>query len=537
MEMDVQSYLIGHLGIVAGTFDALNIADVIDQVLPKRGSRNLPHSVIIKAMILNGLGYTGQRLYLFPNFFKTIPTEKLLGKGICPTDLNDDVVGRTLDAIYKYGATELFNEISLHIMKQFSFGPQLLHVDTTNFGVYGKYENDAPDSADSIKITFGHAKDGRMDLKRFVLGMVTNQFGLPLFTEAYSGNKSDKKSLMEMIQKTQQAIDLDDDNFWVADSALYTEENIKLMGTETKWITHMPATVAEAQELLNSNLNMIPGSDPRYAFYATEINYGGVPQRAVVVWSKEMNERNEKTFERRIEKETIEAGKDLKKLMRKKFACIPDADNDLRLWQSSHPHHLLDNVQVVPVMEKAEKKRGRPKKDELLTASYMIQGEIKLNEEALIEARKNLGRFVLASNQVDLDPEVMLNYYKGQQAVERGFRFLKDKSFHVSEVYLKKEERIEALCMIMVLSLLIYSFAEWKLRQELKKTGQTVPNQLNKPTQRPTMRWVFEFFMGVIASVVMDGETIIKTVIHLSDPQTTILELLGSECKKYYVMG
>ena len=143
MEMDVQSYLIGHLGIVAGTFDALNIADVIDQVLPKRGSRNLPHSVIIKAMILNGLGYTGQRLYLFPNFFKTIPTEKLLGKGICPTDLNDDVVGRTLDAIYKHGATELFNEISLHIMKQFSFGPQLLHVDTTNFGVYGKYENDA----------------------------------------------------------------------------------------------------------------------------------------------------------------------------------------------------------------------------------------------------------------------------------------------------------------------------------------------------------------------------------------------------------
>lgn len=129
----------------------------------------------------------------------------------------------------------------------------------------------------------------------------------------------------------------------------------------------------------------------------------------------------------------------------------------------------------MPVMEKVEKKRGRPKKDELLNTSYMIEGEIELNEDALIEARRSLGRFVLASNQVDLDPEVTLNYYKGQQAVERGFRFLKDKSFHVSEVYLKKEERIEALCMIMVLSLLIYSFAEWKLRQELKETEQTIP--------------------------------------------------------------
>jgi transposase len=492
--------------------------------------------VIIKAMILNGLGFTGQRLYMFPNFFMTVPTEKLLGKGILPTDLNDDVIGRTLDAIYKYGATELFNEISLSIMRQFSFGTQRIHVDTTNFGVYGKYENDAPDGTDSIEITFGHAKDGRTDLKRFVLGLVTNQFGLPLFAEAYSGNKSDKKSIMEMIQKTQRAIDLDDKSYWIADSALYTEENIRLMGTDTKWITHIPATVAEAKKLLDSDLIMNPCSDPRYAFFTAEINYGGVPQRAIVVWSEEMKKRNEKTFERKIEKDTIEAEKDLKKLMRKKFACVPDADNDLRLWQAAHPHHQLKNVQFMQVAEKAEKKRGRPKKIEPLNTSYMIESEIELNRDALIEARKNFGRFVLASNQIDLDPEVMLNYYKGQQAVERGFRFLKDKNFHVSEVYLKKEERIEALSMIMVLSLLIYSFAEWKLRQELKETEQTVPSQLKKPTQRPTMRWVFEIFMGVIVSTVMDGITIIKTIVHLSDAQITILELLGGECKKYYGM-
>ena len=94
MDIDVQSYPIGHLGIVAGIFDSLNIAEVIDTALPKKSSRNLPRSVVIKAMILNGLGFTGQRLYLFPNFFMTIPTEKLLGEGITPSDLNDDVVGR-----------------------------------------------------------------------------------------------------------------------------------------------------------------------------------------------------------------------------------------------------------------------------------------------------------------------------------------------------------------------------------------------------------------------------------------------------------
>jgi hypothetical protein len=35
MDMNVQSYLIGHLGIVAGIFDALNIADVMIEFFPR----------------------------------------------------------------------------------------------------------------------------------------------------------------------------------------------------------------------------------------------------------------------------------------------------------------------------------------------------------------------------------------------------------------------------------------------------------------------------------------------------------------------
>jgi transposase len=61
-----------------------------------------------------------------------------------PIDLNDDIVGRTRDAIHKYGSTELFNEITLQVMKQYSLGTQLIHIDTTNFSVNGEYEGYAP---------------------------------------------------------------------------------------------------------------------------------------------------------------------------------------------------------------------------------------------------------------------------------------------------------------------------------------------------------------------------------------------------------
>lgn len=44
----------------------------------------------------------------------------------------------------------------------------------------------------------------------------------------------------------------------------------------------------------------------------------------------------------------------------------------------------------------------------------------------------------------------------------------------------------------MVLCLLVYRLAEHRLREQLTATGQTVPNQLKQPTDRPTTRWMFQ---------------------------------------------
>ncbi len=58
-------------------------------------------------------------------------------------------------------------------------------------------------------------------------------------------------------------------------------------------------------------------------------------------------------------------------------------------------------------------------------------------------------------------PSVMQKWFIWQKQegrfVERGFRFLKDPIFFTSTLFLKKPERIEALLMVMTLSLLIYT--------------------------------------------------------------------------------
>lgn len=530
--MELEMAQLDHFGLVAGVFDQLGISEVIDDRLPKSRHHKLSHSQVLKAMVLNGLGFVGQRLYLFPSFFENLPVDKLLGEGVVASDLNDDVLGRTFDAIYKYDPTDLFNEIVLKVMDRVDFDTKLIHADTTSFGVYGLYEDE--DIGNTIEITLGHPKDGRSDLKQFVLSMVTNQHGLPLFVEAKSGNASDKNTIIDTISKLRRNLTFESSSYYIADSALYTKDNIQKLGDGIKWITRAPATINEAKELLDSDVKMIPCSDSRYSFYSTISNYGGINQKWVLYHSKPMQQRMEKTFEKRIEKDTKAAAASLTKLTARRFACEPDARKEAEIWLQNNKNYKFNKLEFRVQSKRINGKRGRPSKNEELESFCIIDAEIELDKDVIDKERAKLGRFVLASNDLEIDEETMLQNYKGQQSVERGFRFLKDKRFNVAQVYLKKEERIQSLAMIMVLTLMVYSIAEWMLRKRLMETGSSIPNQLKKPTQKPTLKWVFFLFNGVADLKVEIMGAVHRKMMHLTDVLKLILRLMGPECEKYY---
>ena len=135
-------------------------------------------------------------------------------------------------------------------------------------------------------------------------------------------------------------------------------------------------------------------------------------------------------------------------------------------------------------------------------------------------------------DEFSLTADDILTEYKAQQGVERGFRFLKDPLFFASSVFLKSPERIMALAMVMVLCLLVYNLGQRHLRQALKTANETIPNQLGKPTQTPTLRWVFQSFMA-IHLVVLNGQ---QQVLNLNENHRKILRFLGSAAQEYYLL-
>jgi transposase len=94
---------INHLGIIAGIIDELKIVELINQELGIEEQEIVNSGEIVKAIILNGLGFVSQPLYLFPQFFEDKATEHLLGQGIEPEHLNEHKIGRVMDKLYQYG--------------------------------------------------------------------------------------------------------------------------------------------------------------------------------------------------------------------------------------------------------------------------------------------------------------------------------------------------------------------------------------------------------------------------------------------------
>lgn len=157
-----------HLGLVAGMIDSLGFVETIDRLIPSE--RKVSHGIMIKALILNAMGFSQHALYITPQFFERCPVKHLLGTSYEAADFNDDSIGRCLDALFEYGLNKLFVQLANKACENAGIDTKYWHADSTNFSLEGDYEAEAV----GVKINKGFAKDKRFDLKQVTLGLITS---------------------------------------------------------------------------------------------------------------------------------------------------------------------------------------------------------------------------------------------------------------------------------------------------------------------------------------------------------------------------
>ncbi len=523
------------LGLIAAFCHEIGLPQMIDAVIPKYCDHHVSHGDAVLAMILNGLGFHSRTLHMFSDFFKTKPVSTLLAKDIDAHHLTDDVLGRTLDALYEADVSALYQVIAERVVDKLGLTTDAVHLDITSFHVDGKYAQD--EDTNVIQLVKGYSRDHRPELNQVVLELICeNQAGLPIYMQALSGNTNDAKAFAEVTRHHIHCLKAaQNSRYFIADAALYTEESIaSLDKQQQKFITRVPMTIKLAkQALLALEPEQLSSMGNGYSGCWIDSDYGKVSQRWLLVNSEQATKREEITFYKNVEKNIANELKALDKISKIPFAC--DTDATLAFNTFKKQCQLLGFEQTSIIKAPTYSSPGRPKKNEKPTGyQYFIEARPFTDLEKVKLAKLKVGMFILATNDItseDLTMEALLQHYKSQQKVERGFRFLKSPEFLTSSIFLKKPQRIEALLMIMTLSLLVYASLEHKIREQLTQTEAFFPSMVsNKPTTKPTARWVFLKFEG-IDILEINGQ---RFITGLQEHQTRLLKRLGSLYEAVY---
>ncbi len=527
-----------HLGLIAEVIKDLGLIGMIDARLVPDEQEVLTPGEAVAGMILNGLGFSNRPLSLTPQFFANKPLDLLFREGVHAELFNRFKLGRTLEEVSAYGCDLLFSELALAVCGQEGIDQRFNHLDTTSFSLTGDYVPESDEQA--ITITHGYSKDHRPDLKQAVLElMVAQDGGVPLVSKSWDGNTSDTqifqeraKALMATFQHSPTP------RYLVADSKLYNEDNAATLKT-LGFITRIPNTLKLVVQVITQVLRWDTWHrlDDTTRYQRIELCHYGMAQRWLVVSSQGARERAEASITKACQREAEAIDKHLFHLQARRFETPEAAQAALVTLEKAWKYHQVGSSRLIEHKHYASKGRPMPTSP-IQSIAWQMQAQARPAQEQIAYYKECKACFVVGTNIVPSqlsDPEV-IRAYKGQAQAEGGFRFLKDPLFFVSSLFVKKPCRIQGLLMVMTLALLVYSVTQRRLRQHLAHQTETVPNQINQPTERPTLRWVFQLLEGIHRVRVTVQDQVHDLIEGLNEVKIKILRLFGEEvCRLYQI--
>jgi transposase len=238
---------------------------------------------------------------------------------------------------------------------------------------------------------------------------------------------------------------------------------------------------------------------------------------AVVVYSPELETAHQGALDKELKETRKKADRALDALREVNYPTAAEARRAAEHFVAAHaaPGFQLEcSVQKDTVRPKRAT-RGRPKKGEPVEERtvYFIEPELKEDTAAREAAARYHGLFILLTSRTAPTMSAVLTEYRGQHAVESGFRWLKGPA-EVAPIFLHNPWRVEALGFVFTLALQVYTLLQWKLRKRLAEEKQTIPGHNRTPTAKPTTLVLLRLFAQI-------------TRVELSTPSGPQVHLLG----------
>lgn len=525
--LDLQHVRIGSLPVIRKFLTALEVKGILCEALDQPDYAEALESLVMSALLRPDALY---RVGAWANAFE----DGLIRKG-----LSDDMLGRALDRLFKADRASLLTKLILNAMKNFNIDTSQIHNDSTSVSFSGAYE---AHHAKAIQLKRGHSKDHRPDLKQLVYSLsVTRDGAVPVHFKTYDGNQTDDKTHWEIWQSVRGLLGRSD-FLYVADSKLCVAETMRKIDREQgSFVTILPRTRKEVTQFTDDaaasrirwqQIHSQRARKGRLDHFEAAEGLFQMQEGYRVYWyrSSEKKLRDKQDRESRIavaRGQLLHLGEANRRGPKSEVATRKAAENILSRYKVS------DWLRAVVSVEEFERykqtRKGKASQSSLFKRSIAKVVRVSVVDDIEGQTRSAAmdGIFPLVTNK-NLSSLATLKAYKFQPALEKRHSLLKS-VLNVAPVFLKKNDRIEALMFIYFIAQTVASLLERDLRRSMVQHGiETLPLlPEGRPTRTPTASQVLDRFEHRCRHRLFDKGRPVKTFAEpLSPDQAAVLRLL-----------
>lgn len=481
----------GALPVVAGVARRLGLVEAVDRFCPIRSVADYTHGQVVLALVANRLTHP-RPLSSFEGWGEDFAVAETLGIAACK--LNDDRLGRTLDALAER-LPELLNLIGRRAIERFGISIAELHWDLTHLAFTGSYE---AQEEGHPQVRKGRTPEQTI-VRQIRTGLLVSEDGaVPLLGESFDGNREDTTSVepaLARLDALRAALPEQRAPLVVGDSKLLSAANVRAF--ESRGLRFlcphrkdgpMKRRLAVLEEERLEPLAYRPERHkqgaPRYLACEQELALAGSTLRALYVLSLDDQEAARAQRERQLVRAEEEIGK-LNRGVPEKRRTAADVE---RRAQTILERRRVESFIRLVMIEQA----GYP------------QAQIELAPDAISAAEALDGRYCLVSNDRTLSADELFAAYKRQHLVEGRFADFKG-PLAVRPVFLHSNRRVAALVGVISLALLLYGLVERTVRRGLQTLRADERQLLEKRIGRATGRKIFDQLRSLTAVRARDG--------------------------------
>ncbi len=447
----VARYL-GALPVLYALLERLQVRDIINRFCPTESP--VDHGAVTLVLVLNRL-IAPRPLYRVMDWLSSTILSDYLG--VPASKFNDDRLGRTLDALAEH-AQAIWQAVASQALLYYRIDLSVLFYDLTALVMTGEYP-------DSELVDYGFAHNTPSDTPKVKLGLVvTGDGGIPCLFQPWSGRTADRATVQHNMdalrallksqgRDTQQVLIIGDSaNLNSALALAYDDHHLRyLAGVPLVEKAHRTLVLTPTER----ELYRFPLTDDHgptgYWGWPCEVPFahGGrsAPHRGLVVLSGPMRTSLRRARAQHFHALFAALREVQAKIGNKRYRTALEVQRRAETQLRRSPVGHLVHVEATATPE------GPP------TLRWWI------DRQALAEAMRADGRYLLATNDPNSTPVQMLANYRDKDAGEKRFRVFKQ-DLRVRPLFVHSDERLRAMLLVNLIALLAYSLLERQAQQQ-----------------------------------------------------------------------